>query len=343
MTNETKVGLLAVITLVASVIGYNFLKGINLVNQPNIIYADYNNVAGLTTSAPVTINGLQVGVVKDIFFKEDMQTIRVAMNIEKEFPIPKDAQAVITSASIMGGSLVVIKYKGVCSGMDCVQPEEVITGRLASAIESFLGEPEALDPYIENLKRNARPITDSIKASLTDPNSDDAISKSIRDIAIVLENLKATTAQMSRIMAANARPLNGTLKNVESLTGNLDENEAKIDAILANTDSLTNNLASLQIQKTLERTNEAMAGLKNTMQGADKAVGQLTELLAKINRGEGAIGKLLNDDEVVEDFSTLAVRLDSFLTDFQERPYRYMPLMSKRKVEKYDRQDAKEN
>ena len=70
MTNETKVGLLAVITIVASIIGYNFLKGINLVNQPNIIYADYKNVAGLTTSAPVTINGLQVGVVKDIFFKK---------------------------------------------------------------------------------------------------------------------------------------------------------------------------------------------------------------------------------------------------------------------------------
>ncbi|MEM1124636.1 MAG: MlaD family protein [Bacteroidota bacterium] len=101
MTNETKVGLLAVITIIASIIGYNFLKGINLVNQPNIIYADYENVAGLTVSSPVTINGLQVGVVKDIFFKEDMQTIRVAMNIEKEFPLPKNTEAVITSASIM--------------------------------------------------------------------------------------------------------------------------------------------------------------------------------------------------------------------------------------------------
>ncbi|MEM1124635.1 MAG: hypothetical protein AAGJ18_29620 [Bacteroidota bacterium] len=235
-----------------------------------------------------------------------------------------------------------LKYEGLCNGQDCVQPEGVIEGRLASTLEALLGEPEALEPYIENIKNNARPITDSIKVSLTDPNSDDAISKSIRDIAIVLENLKATTAQMSRIMAANAQPLNGTLKNVQSLTGNLDDNEAKIDAILTNTDSLTGKLADLQLQQTIERTNDAMAGLKKTMESADQAVGQLTELLAKINRGEGAIGKLLNDDEVVEDFSSLAIRLDSFLTDFQERPYRYVPLMSKRKVEKYDRQDAKE-
>jgi len=71
MTNETKVGLLAVITIVASIIGYNFLKGINLVNTPNLLYAKYENVASLTVSAPIMINGLQVGVVKDIYFLDD--------------------------------------------------------------------------------------------------------------------------------------------------------------------------------------------------------------------------------------------------------------------------------
>ncbi|MEM1123658.1 MAG: MlaD family protein [Bacteroidota bacterium] len=339
MTNETKVGLLAVITIVMSVLGYNFLKGINLVNAPKIIYADYDNVASLPVSAPVIINGLQVGVVKDMYFKEDLQTIRVAMNIEKDFLIPRDAEAVITSTSIMGGSAIILKYSGVCSGNDCVQNEEVIRGRVASAIEAFLGEPEELDPYFKNLKANVGPITDSIKASLTDPNSDDAISKSIRDIAVVLENLKTATANLNQMVIANSQQLNGTLKNAQALTDNLNENEAKINGILANADSLTGNLAELRLEKTLNQATQAMQGLESTMASADKAVGQLNQLLEKINRGEGAIGKLLNDEQVVDDFSTLAVRLDSFLTDFQERPYRYVPLMSKRKVEKYDRQD----
>lgn len=341
MTNETKVGLLAVITLIASVIGYNFLKGINLVNQPNIIYADYNNVAGLTTSVPVTINGLQVGVVKDIFFKEDMQTIRVSMNIEKDFKIPDDAEAVITSASIMGGSLVVIKYKGVCNGEDCVQPEEVIKGRLASALESFIGRPEEIDPYFDSLKKNVRPVIDSLKASLTDPNSDDDISRSIRDIAIVLENLKSTTANMNKIMAANARPINGVLKNAETFSGNLNESNQNIKGIMQNTDSLTANLADLEIEKTLNGANEAIASLQTTMSSADKAIGQLTNLLEKINNGEGAIGKLMTDESIITQFATTAIRLDSLMTDFQERPYRYMPLKSRRRVKKMDKLDAK--
>ena len=343
MTNETKVGLLAVITIVASIIGYNFLKGINLINTPNLLYAKYENVASLTVSAPIMINGLQVGVVKDIYFLDDMQTIEVEMNIEQDYRIPKDAQAVITSLSIMGGTAIKIKYNSVCNGTNCAQSGDRLTGRVAGALEGLLGNPEDIDPYFDGLKKNVRPVVDSLKASLTDPNSDDDISKSIRDIAIVLENLKATTANMNKLMAANAQPINGVLKNAETFSGNLNESNQNIKGIMQNADSLTGNLANLELEKTLNSTNEAIASLKNTMTSADEAVGKMTELLDKINKGEGAIGKLMTDATVIDQFSSMAVRLDSVLTDFQDRPYRYIPLKSRRKVKKLDRLDAEEN
>ena len=343
MSNETKVGLLAVVTIIMSVIGYNFLKGINLVNAPNIIYADYENVASLPIGAPVSINGLQVGVVKEMFFKEDLQNIRVAMNIEKEFRIPDNAVAVITSAGLIGGSSIFIDYEGVCNGDDCVQNEEVIRGRVASALEAYLGRPEELDPYFENLKRNVGPVTDTIKARLTDPNDDDAISKSIRDIAVVLENLKSTTANLNRLVVANRQPLNGTLQNAQSITDNISQNRDEIDGILSNTDSLTAKLADLELNRTLDNTNQALASLQNTMTSADKAVGELTSLLQRINRGEGAIGKLLTDESVISKITSMAVKVDSLAEDFRERPYRYIPLKSRRKVQKYDEKDAVEN
>ena len=342
MTNETKVGLLAVITIIASVIGYNFLKGINLVNAPNLLYAKYENVASLTVSAPIMINGLQVGVVKDIYFLDDLQTIEVEMNIEQDYKIPKDAEAIITSLSIMGGTAIKIKYNSICSGPDCAQSGDKLKGRVASALESFIGQPEEIDPYFNGLKKNVRPIVDSLKASLTDPNSEDAIARSIRDIAIVLENLKATTASMNKIMTANARPINGVLKNAETFSGSLNESNQSIKGIMQNTDSLTAKFVDLEIEKTLTGANAAIASLQTTMASADKAVGQLTNLLEKVNNGEGAIGKLMTDESIVTKFAATATRLDSVMADFQERPYRYMPLKSRRRVKKLDRLDAKE-
>lgn len=341
MSNETKVGLLAVITIVLSFIGYNFLKGINLINAPNLLYANYRNVASLTVSSPVIINGLQVGVVKDIYFLDDLQTIEIAMNIEKDYKIPKDAAAVITSLGIMGGTAVQLKYNSICNGDNCAQSGDRIKGRVAGPLEAFLGKPEEMDSYLNSLRENIGPLTDSIKSRVANPNSDDAIAKSIRDIAIVLENLKETTVGLNNMIQANAKPLNQTLKNVDSITDDLSESGPSFQGIMQNTDTLTANLAQLELETTLNSTNDAINSLKSTMTSADKAVEQLTQLLEKINRGEGAIGKLMTDETLITQFSSTATRLDSVLTDFQERPYRYMPLKSRKKVQKFDRLDGK--
>ena len=76
------------------------------------------------------------------------------------------------------------------------------------------------------------------------------------------------------------------------------------------------------------------------MTSADQAVGELTTLLKKINSGEGAVGKLLADESALTTLLDAAVSADTFFRDIKERPYRYIPLKSRRKVKKYDRQDG---
>ena len=341
MSNETKVGILAVVSIVLFIFGYNFLKGLNMLSNSTILYASYENVNSLTVSTPIFINGLQVGVVKDIYFKDDLQTIEVEMNIEDDYRIPKDAEAVIASTSLMGGVALHLRYKSVCAGADCAQSGDHIKGRLASVMETVVGDTGEVKEYLKEVQKGVGPIMDSLKASVSDPNSDDAISKSVRDISVVLENLKASTANLNRMVLSSRQPMNGILANAQSLTGSLDQRSRDIKGILVNTDSLTNKLNNLQIEATLASTNEAIASLKNTMTSADKAVGQLTSLLEKINSGEGAVGKLLNDDSSLTSLLSAAERADTLFKDIRERPYRYMPIKSRRKVKKYDRQDGK--
>ena len=132
MSNETKVGILAVVAIALFVFGFNFLKGLNMLSNSTILYASYDNVSSLTVSTPIFINGLQVGVVKDIYFKDDLQTIEVEMNIEDEYRVPKDAEAVIASTSLMGGVALHLRYNSVCGGPDCAQTGDHLKGRLAS-------------------------------------------------------------------------------------------------------------------------------------------------------------------------------------------------------------------
>jgi len=342
MSNETRVGILAVVAIGLAVLGFNFLKGLNLFTTSNLLYASFDNVSSLTVSSPVLINGLQVGIVKDIYFKDDLQTIEVEMNIENDYRIPKDAEAVITSTSIMGGVAVYLKYNSVCGGPDCAQSGDHLKGRVASAIESFVGKPEEVNQYMEEIQKGIGPVVDTMKARLTDPNSDDAISQSLRDIAIVLNNMKRSTEHLNRMVISSKQPVSGILENTHALTSSLEQRSQDIKGILENTDSLTTKLNNLNVEHTLASTNEAIASLKTTMNSADQAVGKLNTLLERITQGEGAIGKLLSDDSSLTTLLDAATSADTLFTDIKERPYRYFPLKSRRKVKKYDKQDGVE-
>ena len=60
------IGLLFFGTLTILVWGLNFLKGKNFLQSEKEYYASYNKISGLMVSSPVTINGFQVGDVRDI-------------------------------------------------------------------------------------------------------------------------------------------------------------------------------------------------------------------------------------------------------------------------------------
>lgn len=63
---ELLIGVLAVLALAILFFGINFLKGVNIFKAANYFYASYTNVEGLTQSAPVTLNGYKIGIVRDI-------------------------------------------------------------------------------------------------------------------------------------------------------------------------------------------------------------------------------------------------------------------------------------
>ena len=75
LSNEGKIGLLAIITIALFIWGLKFLKGQNILSASKNIFVEYKNIDQLKVSSPVLINGFEVGVVKDIYLKpEDLNT-----------------------------------------------------------------------------------------------------------------------------------------------------------------------------------------------------------------------------------------------------------------------------
>ena len=60
------IALVIVIGLALLYWGIEFLKGVNLFEPTNYYIAKFEQVKGLNVSAPVTVNGYQVGLIKEI-------------------------------------------------------------------------------------------------------------------------------------------------------------------------------------------------------------------------------------------------------------------------------------
>lgn len=346
MSNEIKIGILAVVTIIVGIVGVKFMKGQNVFSSDTTIYVKYDQVDQLTASSPVLMNGFPVGSVADVKLDpNDMNSVLVTLNISKEVRIHKDARAEIGS-SIMGGTYVTIGNNKNCVDASCVPDEGTLKGITLGVLGSMLPK-EDLNDYTSALRNNLGGMIDTVNQKINDPDPDNKIGQSIRDLAATLESLKASTLQLESIMRNNAKNLNTTMSNMATLTNTLAENNDKITGILSNTKSFTDNLSQMDLNSTMSKAdttllsaNQAVKQLQTTLATSDKMVTNLNDLVTKMKNGEGTLGLMLNDDQLYKNITETSEALSKVLTDFQDKPYRYMPLKSRRKVLRHDEKDA---
>ena len=97
---ELLIGILAVLALAILFFGINFLKGVNIFKAANYFYASYTNVEGLTQSAPVTLNGYKIGIVRDIHYDyNNPGHVIVELSLDNSSAYPKAPKALLPPTS----------------------------------------------------------------------------------------------------------------------------------------------------------------------------------------------------------------------------------------------------
>ena len=97
MSKELKTGVVAVVIIALFIWGFNFLKGHNLFSgSSRHFFIEYNDINGLNEASLVTINGLQVGKVKDIKFNTNSDRkgkLIVEISLQNDFKFSKNSIA----------------------------------------------------------------------------------------------------------------------------------------------------------------------------------------------------------------------------------------------------------
>ncbi|MBP8184420.1 MAG: outer membrane lipid asymmetry maintenance protein MlaD [Pseudomonas sp.] len=114
-TMEIGVGLFLLAGLLALLLLALRVSGLTVADSADTykLYANFDNVAGLTVRAKVTMAGVTIGKVSAIDLDRDSYTGRVTMDVQKHVDnLPEDSTASILTAGLLGEKYIGISVGG---------------------------------------------------------------------------------------------------------------------------------------------------------------------------------------------------------------------------------------
>jgi len=295
ISREVKTAVLVIVSLILIVFLFNYLKGQNLLDSSRKVYVVYDNVEGLVSSSPVTINGYTIGRVQEIGFTNDGSAkIKVLLSIEDDIQFSKNSKAELYDTGLIGGKGVSI-IPAFDNAENVVSGDELI-GTSKSGIMDMVGETLApLQDKLGILLISADSLLTNINDVFDQPTKN-SLKRGISELEGTISSFKSTSISLNELISNNKEKLDSTVANFEGISANLS--------------SITDSIANANLAKTI-----------NDLQAT---IGNFNNLLSSIESGEGSIGKLLKDEGLYNNLEGATKQMEQLLQDMKLNPKRYV-------------------
>ena len=307
---EAKLALTALAAVFILIWGINFLKGSSLFESKSTFYGVYDSVEGLKVSSGVIYRGYQVGQVISIQFTgERFDRVLVKFSVDKGLELPSNTLAMIQSADLMGSKVVAL-----------VPGDSHVTAVSGDTLRSQVerGLMEQVSQQMLPLKQKAERLLGSLDSvmlivqGLFNEETKKNLSNSFGSIDRTLRNLEGASGNLDTLIQGESARISSILQDVNSITGNLRNNNEEISTILGNVSAISDSLRQ--------------ASLHQTLMSLDYILATTDSIMNKINRGEGTIGALLNDNDLYYNLNQVSENLNRLLVEFRYNPKRFINL-----------------
>lgn len=300
VSNETKIGALTAIAITLLILGFNFLKGKNLIEKKATMYIAFTKVNGLNMADVIKINGLKIGGVEDMQETDaNLSGIVVAFHLTRAINIPDDTYAQVVTNPLGNAYIELIMGKSTNFLKDGDTLKSMETKGLVQDIQ------DQLAPTIDNLNKTLTSLEETVKriGNVFDEEAKQNIGKTLNELALA-------TDQLNNMLAPGKGSIAKSMDNVASITGNLKNNNDSITSIIGNITKVSRELSSTEI--------------KATVHSLETAASNLNLILAGIKEGQGSLGKLTKDDALYKNLTNTSNSLNILLQDLRLHPKRYI-------------------
>ncbi|WP_291271463.1 MlaD family protein [Geothrix sp.] len=302
MKLETKVGLFftgAIFLLAVLILRTEKLEVGGKRNQSER-FTIFDSVAGLSLQSAVRIAGVKVGDVRTIALENGKA--RVAIGLGNEVQVYRDASVSLGSIGILGEKFIDL------------DPGHSAMGPFPEGVPLPSKAGVSLDNLMETLSeigKNVKGVTQSLNESIGGEQGRQKLDE-------IVDNIRVLTAEFRSMAQENHGAINNTMANVEAISSDLRD---KLPKLAQQFETVGKNLNAI-LEENRPELKGVMSDVRKLAQSFQGTAENMKVLTDRINKGEGTIGKLLNDETTIKKINEAVDNVNGMLGGFNKMDFR---------------------
>jgi phospholipid/cholesterol/gamma-HCH transport system substrate-binding protein len=290
---EVWVGLFVVAGIAAVLITLALMTDAALFRGRYIILTNVPNASGIRKGDPVQMRGVNVGRI--VGFDIGRQGVDMRLEIEGEYPIPRDSRVEIKASGLLGGMVA-----------DVIPGSSTERARWGDRLQGGTGV--GLFDKMDTLAGQADKVAVRVQ-NLLDDETVKNLQGSAADARLSLAQLQAMLKEQRGELRALSVSLRRSAESMEKVA------------------------SGPELDRTVKRMDQLTQRLEGTVGTLDRSSNSLDAILTRVERGEGTLGKLARDEQLyknatdaTENMNKAAQELQKLVVDFRANPRKYINL-----------------
>ena len=297
MKREFKIGVFIAVALFILVFFIVIVGDLSVIFEKTgyLLYARFDSVAGLEKRAVVRMAGVKAGHVKDIRLQG--HKAQVVMSLYPDIQVPLDSKATLAALGLLGE-----KYIEILPGhsQQYCKPGETIEGLPPVSFDQ-------IGTLLLSIGEEVRDVGEGLREMIGDEES----RTNFRE---TLENLSALTTDLRDILGENRDEIRQSLNRSSEA---IERFEQRVEKVSQNLDELIS-LLKETVQENREDVSLSLKSIKELIKKTEESLRLLNESLEKINRGEGTLGKLIQQPDLYDQAQETVDDVQNVIHSFSE-------------------------
>jgi phospholipid/cholesterol/gamma-HCH transport system substrate-binding protein len=327
--NDAVVGSTVLIVIIVMIAAVLWVNQSSLGDRSGKLHARVRDVGGVSLGSAVVIRGVKTGRVDQIALG-DSGWVVVRFALDEGVELPSNPVVLFVSSSLFG------EWQATILGADGLPPDRELRAAITEASGARDTLPGALLPDIAQLTTVAGRIAGDVAevADRVRTAFDDDAAKEMRS---TIRSLAELSGELQRTVAKQSKNLDVVGADVQRGIADLSAAAAIIDSVARRIDASTSRGEITEIVNTVKRASQELLAtttqlrtlsvdVGRTQLQLEHAVANADSAFTKLNRGDGTLGLLMNDDRLYRNSDSAVVELRALLEDIRKNPRRYFNL-----------------